>query len=787
MSSAPTWEWDYFVSFTQADEGWARWAAEVLEAAAYLVIWQHSRFVVGSEWPALMRSAAVGARVTVAVLSPEYFRAQFSMEEWRLARAEERRDGLVRLFPILVADPPADCPEWQAEFGGRVWLDLRDLDRQAARERFLDALDAARWGHDPLGVPLTNTRPADPTVSIARPDLLAAIRRTLEPADPAVVVLSGAPGIGKSTLAAEYARAHARDYRIIWWIESASETLVRARLAELAGELGLAGNTSGAAPLDRVLRGLGGRHRWLLVYDDVDVANVDVERLLPHPGGSLPAGGHVIVTTRAERRVLPGVAAEIAVPKLSVPESVDFLRRGFRGPEGSAEWRPTDQQVCERLASLFDGLPLALAQAVRSTPSPDEYLVEFEVCRTELLDADVVPSYGVSVGAAFRTALGRVDPESAALLRILAALGSAPIPVELLEATAEELNAPLDTVVTSPVRLKRAVRPLTDRGLARHYADPTSARRLISVHAVTRTVQADVATQHGNWDDSVRAAVRMLDTIAGSARADSPTARSWWQRILPHALTAAEYPIARQEVLDGDVLPPAVTILLGASRYLRWRGEPSEAVVLSRRALALADDYLRSRRLPEGADAAHAVATCRHALADDLVADGRHLEALEALAPALDRWTETLGPSPVTAEALLTKATALDGIRRYRDAETALEEAIRIIGSVYGPDSPTLEPYLSNLAVLRHHQRRPDQALSVVRRAEAVAQGGADDAGRRARRSEIHAAALWGIGRRADAVEMFRRAAEMIEASYGRGHPRTLAAHRNADRAEAGN
>ncbi|MGQ0774795.1 MAG: toll/interleukin-1 receptor domain-containing protein [Pseudonocardiales bacterium] len=47
-------EWDFFVSYTQADRAWAEWIAWLLEADGYRVLVQAWDMVAGSNWISLM-------------------------------------------------------------------------------------------------------------------------------------------------------------------------------------------------------------------------------------------------------------------------------------------------------------------------------------------------------------------------------------------------------------------------------------------------------------------------------------------------------------------------------------------------------------------------------------------------------------------------------------------------------------------------------------------------------------------------------------------------------------
>jgi NB-ARC domain len=124
------------------------------------------------------------------------------------------------------------------------------------------------------------------------------------------VVLTGLGGVGKTSIAVEYAYARHLDYELVWWMNGEQPASLMADLATLAAQLGLAGDAPQEARV-AALRGWLERHqRWLLVLDNVEDPK-DMAELLPRS-----PSGQVILTSRAGTGWEP-LASVLAVEALA--------------------------------------------------------------------------------------------------------------------------------------------------------------------------------------------------------------------------------------------------------------------------------------------------------------------------------------------------------------------------------------------------------------------------------------------------------------------------------------
>jgi hypothetical protein len=150
-------EWDFFVSYTQADRTWAEWIAWQLEAAGHSVLFQGWDFVPGTNWIQLMQHGVTHAARLIAVLSPDYLDTSvFGASEWQAVWDGDPTGAQRRVIPIRVAE----CPR-PGLLTGIVGIDLFDVPEPKATQRLQDAIARALAGRaKPLTAPAFPGQPA---------------------------------------------------------------------------------------------------------------------------------------------------------------------------------------------------------------------------------------------------------------------------------------------------------------------------------------------------------------------------------------------------------------------------------------------------------------------------------------------------------------------------------------------------------------------------------------------------------------------------------------------------
>jgi hypothetical protein len=123
-----TGAWDFFVSYTSADERWAEWVAWQLADAGYRVLIQAWDFMPGSDWMFGMDQGVRHARKMIVLLSAAYLASVYGEQEWRTVQAADPQGFARKLLPVRI-----EACERPGLLRTVVGFDLFDLEPETTR------------------------------------------------------------------------------------------------------------------------------------------------------------------------------------------------------------------------------------------------------------------------------------------------------------------------------------------------------------------------------------------------------------------------------------------------------------------------------------------------------------------------------------------------------------------------------------------------------------------------------------------------------------------------------
>ena len=524
--------------------------------------------------------------------------------------------------------------------------------------------------------------PQEPAGFQQRLDLLTAMAG---PGVRGLVTLTGMRGVGKTQLAAAYARARlAERWRLVAWVSADTEGGLLAGLAETAAGLGLV-----VADGDALGAGKAVRHwleadgvRCLLVFD-----NAADLRLLRR---FLPAAGQSQVVVTSNNRAIASLGTGVAVGVFSVAEAVTFLttRTGQADTAGAAE-----------LAAELGCLPLALAQAGAVIAAQHlTYAAYLERLRRlpvgDLLVAEEAGDYPAGVPAAVLLSLeavqaGERGTACAAVMDLTAVLSPSGIRRDLVHAAAAVglpgRNGPLPPLTAEEADAVLA--RLAGGSLLTFSVDGS----VVTAHRLVMRVIRDSLAASGALAGVCQAAAELLDTRASSIRErrqpDRPAARDLVGQVLALADSA-------------DACPPG-TSLDTAILQARWQALAllTELGDSMAQAITVGEQVTADHERVLGSDHPDTLAS-RGNLANAYRAAGRTGEAITLHEQTLTAMERVLGPDhPDTLALRSNLAIAYRAAGRTGEAVGLDEQTLAASERVLGPDHPDTLKSRNNLAI----------------------------------------------------------------------------------------
>jgi tetratricopeptide (TPR) repeat protein len=516
-------------------------------------------------------------------------------------------------------------------------------------------------------------------------------------------VVYGLGGVGKSSLACEYAWRNRNRYSAVWWLDAQTEESIIEGLVNLGATFvaGLDNLANRRTAAQRVLDTLPSRSEEpiLLIFD-----NLDDER---HLRTWLPrSGAQALITSR--KAAWSADVARIPLKAWPLENAVDYLQQ----QSGRSDFSKADAQA---IAEALGALPLALAHAAASLHdmrmlTPQRYLKHI---LTYLKNAPRNTEYPRSIFATFKTAIAQAETEFAgasATLCFAAAFAPDGIPDELFRQPIECYTAVLrpmvsngaaldfSSVVADEVRLDEALGVL-DRLSLLVYSEGSLT---YSMHRLVQLAAQDLVGDAGQtWRECAVA-------VANAAFPD-PEVATWQQcsRLLPHVR-------ASLDALSSDTtFLPAARLANQCAVYLRQRSDYVVAQSLHERALAILETALGPSETE--------VTTSRLDLGRVYCEQELYTEAETLLVHTRAILEEVLGCDHIDVVRVLNGlAIVYTSQRRYQEAAKLYARVIAALEKTHGPEDAHLSAPLSNLAGVYFEQAAYEEAESLLRRALAI-------------------------------------------------------------------
>jgi tetratricopeptide (TPR) repeat protein len=725
MPSVRNDKYDFFLSRRGSVASIAREVGHFLTERGYRVLVQDYDIPLGASFVEAMHEAIINSRDLIILFTEDYLRSPYTRKEFtsfeaeRVKTPEDRHVIVLRCEDVPISGSLAD----------NVYENLVGIENPEERKRRIIAAAERQSQAAPLppppfiGVP---PRIADFTGRADELDRLDVILMRGKPVAVTQASVGLAPvqsigGVGKTSLAIEYAHRYRNLYAGVCWCPAETRAGLLSALASLAVTLGA--STAEEADVEKAakvaLRRLAEqRATWLVVYDNIPAPDA-IADLLPS------AGVRVLITSPFSD--WSELADEVALDVLPLEEAVALFRsrtaRGFAG--------------AQTLAEVLGCLPLALDHAAAYCKRTEMRFADYAKKASSLIDAAPrCVGYPRSVAATFDLAITEAVaqcPAAEPLMAYLAQCAPERIPMTLVEGAVED-----------EVERMEALAALAEVSLVKDdpFEDGTPA---VMVHRLVQAVARARSEANGSAQDAHGKLIARLTASYPEDGYDNPQSWPLCAKLTPHVLAgrgaddpslfhllgrAGEYfhgraayseaaPLLRDALaISVNVLgpdhPDTAISLNNLANVLRARGDLAEARPLYERALAISEKVLG----PEHPATAISLTN----LANLLVSQGDLVGARPLYERALAIREEAFGPEHSdTATCLKSLASVLKAQGDFAGARPLYERALAIREKTLGPEHHDTAETLNDLAVLLSNEGDFAGARLLLKRALAIA------------------------------------------------------------------
>jgi tetratricopeptide (TPR) repeat protein len=596
-----------------------------------------------------------------------------------------------------------------------------------------------------------------------RPALLARLNRAAQ--GPSVVVLTGAPGVGKTQLAAAYARARlAGGWRLIAWVNARDSQSLLAGLAEAAETAALSdgGSLQGASDPGRAFRQWleADGSRCLLVFDDAE----DLGLLQSF----VPAVGAARILITMAREPMAELGTRVPVDVFSVEEALALLD----GRTGMA-----DEAGASAVAVELGHLPLALDQAAALMAKQHlgyaAYLTKLRALPVEDYLVRKEEPYPPSVAEAILLSLEAAraaDPVgvSTGVMEVMAVLAPAAVRCDLLRVAGQAGTLLGGGRRVAASLVDQALERLNERSLLSF----SLGGQTVSVHCLVAQVVREGLDRRGHL---ARACGTVASTLAGSAEAlPKPLDHMAVRELAGQVAALMENAGAGVNDAHEGLAPMLTRLRLLTLSYLVELGDSAREVIALGKPLLEDLDRLLGPDHPDSQNT-------RNSLAAAYQAAGQAREAIPLFEQTLVSRVRLLGPDhpdTLTAQNNLAAADLTAG----RDVEAILMFRMTLAARerLLGADHPDTLRSENSLAAAYKAAGQTAEAIPLVEKVLAAREQalGASHPKTLGSRNNL-AAAYREAGRAPEAVPMLEQTLADCERLLGADDPRTEAVRHN--------
>ena len=605
----------------------------------------------------------------------------------------------------------------------------------------------------------------------SRPDLLAKLDREqpqAEPKAPVVIAVTGMRGVGKTQLAAEYARAkQAAGWRLVAWVNAEDEANLRAGMTRVAECLDLTGDgrdQPGYDAREAVRSWLeADGNRCLIVFDYA----FDPDMLQPF----IPGAGVAKVLITTYHYSMKNLGDSVPVDVFTSEEAQEFLadQTGLDDAEGAIT-----------LAAELGFLPLALAQAgaliYKQRLSYRRYVDRLrDLPLEQYLPREAGQPYPLGAAEAIVLSLQAIKAVDQAVvctgvLEFMAVLSAGGVRRDMLHDAAQSDMLPGGEagINMGAGYIDDALGELVEFSLLAYTEDDAT---VVAHRLVMRVVRDGLAGQ-GRLTAVCQAAASVLNM-----QAEEPAGS--WERLA--ARDFAEQVIALREstaapgcASDDSLTKTLLRLRLRALSALNDLEDSAQQAIVIGEPLTGDYEQILGTEHPDTLQAQNALAVAYQAA-------GRAADAIPLLKEVLTVREET--PGSVNADILAARGNLAWAYQRAGLADEAIALDEPLLGpfeSEFGPDHRDTLKLRSNLARCYEDAGRTAEAIPLFEQALAGQERvlGPDHPDTQASRSDL-ANSYREAGRVAEAIPLHEQILANQERMLPSDHPKVLASRLN--------